>query len=57
MIPRVPEEFCTSSIDGSPVLVIGNALAPRDPDEDEEDNEEEEEHDDEPAVVREPDED
>jgi hypothetical protein len=50
------EEFCTSLIDGSPVLIIGNAMPPRDPDEDDEDDEEEE-HDDEPAVVREPDED
>jgi hypothetical protein len=58
MIRRVPEEFCTSLIDGSPVLVIGNAMPPRDPDEDDdEDDDEEEEHDDEPAVVREPDED
>jgi hypothetical protein len=38
-------------------LIIGNAMPPRDPDEDDEDDEEEEEHDDEPAVVREPDED
>jgi hypothetical protein len=37
-------------------LIIGNAMPPRDPDEDDEDDEEEE-HDDEPAVVREPDED
>lgn len=42
-----------------PVLIIGNAMPPRDPDEDDEDDEEEEEEDrdDEPAVVREPDED
>jgi hypothetical protein len=32
-------------------------MPPRDPDEDDEDDEEEEEHDNEPAVVREPDED
>lgn len=57
MIRRVPEEFCTSLIVGSPVLIIGNAMPPRDPDEDDEDDEEEEEHPDEPAVVREPDED
>jgi hypothetical protein len=38
-------------------LIIGNAMPPRDPDEDDEDDEEEEEHDNEPAVVREPDED
>ena len=57
MIRSVPEEFCTSLIDESPVLIIGNAMPPQDPDEDDEDDEEEEEHDDEPAVVREPDED
>ena len=59
MIRQVPEEFCTSLIDGSPVLILGNAMPPRDPDEDDEDDEddEEEEHDDEPPVVREPDED
>ena len=59
MIRLVPEEFCTSLIDGSPVLILGNAMPPRDPDEDDEDDEddEEEEHDDEPPVVREPDED
>jgi len=45
--PRGPEEFCTSLIDGSPVLIISNAMPPRDPDEDDEDDEEEEEHDDE----------
>jgi hypothetical protein len=46
-------------IERSPVLIIGNAMPPRDPDEDDEDDEEEEEEDrdDEPAVVREPDED
>ena len=63
MIRQVPEEFCTSLIDGNPVLIIGNAMPPQDPDEDDEDDEEEEhddeeeEHDDEPPVVREPDED
>jgi len=56
VIRLVPEEFCTSLIDESPVLIIGNAMAPRDEDEDEEDDEEEE-RDDEPPVVREPDED
>jgi hypothetical protein len=56
MIRQVPEEFCTSLIDGNPVLIIGNAMPLQDPDEDDEDDEEEE-HDDEPPVVREPDED
>jgi hypothetical protein len=59
MILRVPGEFCADLIERSPVLIIGNAMPPRDPDEDDEDDEEEEEEDrdDEPAVVREPDED
>src|ERR1700733_4092468 len=48
------EEFCTSLNDGSPVLIIGNAMPPRDLDEDDEDDEEED-HDAEPGVVREPD--
>jgi hypothetical protein len=57
MTPRIPENFWL--VDWS--LVIGNAMPPRDPnddddDEDEED-EEDEEQDDEPAVVREPDDD
>ena len=47
-------------IDWSPFANMGNTKPPRDPDEDEEhENEEDEEEDraDEPAVVREPDED
>ncbi len=57
MTPRIPEEFSTRLIDGSP---MGNTMPPRDPNEDEEDLEEEEEDEedrgDEPPVVREPDE-
>ena len=58
MKQHFPGEFSTISIDWSP-LVIGDTMPPRDPDEDEEDEDEEEEEDDadEPAVVREPDED
>jgi hypothetical protein len=45
-------------IDGSPFLIMGDTMPPRDPDEDEEEEDEEEEDDtDEPPVVREPDED
>ena len=57
MILRVPGEFCADLIERGPVLIVGNAVPPRDPDEDDEDDEEEEDRDDEPAVVREPDED
>jgi hypothetical protein len=52
MTPRFPENV-------SPWLsLLGNAVPPRDPnDEDEEDEDEDEEEDREPAVIREPDED
>jgi hypothetical protein len=58
MKQHVPEEFSTRLI-GSPLVIMGNTVPPRDPDEDEEDEEEEDEENnaDEPAVVREPDED
>jgi hypothetical protein len=56
----MPEEFSTRLIDWSPFVIMGNAMPPRDPDEDEEDEDEEEEDEedraDEPPVVREPDE-
>jgi hypothetical protein len=53
-----PETISTPAIDRTALMIRGNAIPPRDPDEDEEDEEEEEEEDaDEPAVVREPDED
>ena len=59
MKQHIPEEFSTRLIDWSLFVIIGNTVPPRDPDEDEEDEEDEEEEDDadEPAVVREPDED
>jgi hypothetical protein len=58
MTPRIPEEFSTRLIDWIPLVIIGNTMPPRDPDEDEEDeDEEEEDRADEPPVVREPDED
>ena len=58
MTPHNPQEFSTKLIDGSPFVILGNTMPPRDPDEDDEDEEEEEEDGaDEPPVVREPDED
>ncbi len=57
MTPRSTEEFSTRLIDGTPFVIMGNTMPPRDhPDEDEED-EEDEDRADEPPVVREPDED
>jgi hypothetical protein len=61
MTPHISEESSTRLIDGSPFMIMGNTMPPRDPDEDEEDEEEdegeEEDRPDEPPVVREPDED
>ena len=59
MTQHIPEEFFTSSVDWSPLVILGNTMPPRDPDDDEEDEEEEDADDDvdEPPVVREPDED
>jgi hypothetical protein len=59
MKQHIPEEFSTRLIDWSPFVIMGNTVPPRDPDEDEEDEEDEGDEDnaDEPAVVREPDED
>jgi hypothetical protein len=57
MTPCIPESLSTGP-DWSFITITGDAMPPRDPndddDEDEED-EEDEEQDDEPAVVREPD--
>ena len=73
MKQHIPEEFSTTLIEWSPVVIMGNTMPPRDPDEDEEEEEEDEEEEDEeeedeedeeeedradePPVVREPDED
>ena len=58
MKQHIPEEFSTSLIGWSPFAIMGDAMPPRDPDEEEdEDDEDEEEDTEEPAVVREPDED
>ena len=55
MTPSIPETFWL--VDWSLVTIIGSTMPPRDPnddDEDEEDEEDENRHD-EPAVIREPD--
>ena len=58
MTPQIPEEFFIRLI--GTFVIMGNAMPPRDPDEDGEDEDEEEEDEDdradEPPVVREPDE-
>ena len=57
MTPRIPENVSTWLVDCC-LVIMGNTMPPRDPndddDEDEEDDEDEDRHD-EPAVVREPD--
>lgn len=50
------EAFFITAIVWTPLVAMGALMPPRDPDDDEEDDEEEDEAD-EPAVVREPDED
>jgi hypothetical protein len=57
MRPHIAEEVSTR-MHWSALATIGNMIPPRDPDEEDEDEEDEEEdRNDEPAVVREPDED
>lgn len=55
------EAFSTTAIDWTPLMLMGIAVPPRDPDEDDEEDEDEDDDEeddaDEPAVVREPDED
>jgi hypothetical protein len=55
MSSHITEESSANLTDWSPTVITGNTMPPRDPDE--EDENEEEDHQDEPAVVREPDED
>jgi hypothetical protein len=63
MTPHIPEQLSTRLIDWRPVVIMGNTIPPRDPDEDEDEDEDEEEDEDEdeedradePPVVREPD--
>ncbi|MDH2356335.1 hypothetical protein QCM80_37615 [Bradyrhizobium sp. SSUT112] len=59
MKQHTSEAFSTTTIYWIPLVVMGTAMPPRDPDEDEEDEDEDEDEDDadEPPVVREPDED
>ena len=59
MTPHIPGEFSSRLIDWSSFVIMGNTMPPRDPDEDEEDEggEGDEDRADEPAAVREPDED
>jgi hypothetical protein len=58
MTPHIPEEVSTRLIDWSPFVIMSNTMPPRDPeDEEDEDEDADEEDRDEPAVVREPDED
>jgi hypothetical protein len=61
MTAHIPEEFSPRLIDWSSLVIKGNSMPPRDPDETEddedEDDEEKEDRADEPPVVREPDED
>lgn len=58
MKQHTSEAFSTPAICGTLLMLVGTAIPPRDPDEDEEDEDDDEEDAaDEPAVVREPDED
>ena len=59
MQQRIPEKFSTTLIDWNPLMIMGNTVPPRNPDEDEEneENEDEDNNADEPPIVREPDED
>ena len=56
MTPRIPGTFWM--VDWSLVTIIGSTMPPRDPNDDDEEDEEDEEDEnrhDEPAVIREPD--
>jgi hypothetical protein len=58
MTSRIPDNPFTWLVDWSPVTNMGNTIPPRDPnddDEEEEESGEDENQPDEPAVVREPD--
>jgi hypothetical protein len=57
MTQHIPTEFSAKLVDRSLFVLGGNTMPPRDPEEDEEDEEDEDDRADEPAVVREPDED
>jgi hypothetical protein len=55
MTPRIPENVSTWLVDWCLVTIIGNTMPPRDPNDDDDEDEEDEDRHDEPAVVREPD--
>ncbi|MBH5391977.1 hypothetical protein [Bradyrhizobium diversitatis] len=58
MKQHTSEPFSTAANGWTPLMLMGVVMPPRDPDEDEEDEDDDEDGDaDEPAVVREPDED
>ena len=57
MNPHIPKEFSARLVVRSLFVLAGNTMPPRDPEEDEEDEEDQDDRADEPAVVREPDED
>lgn len=59
MKQHTSEAFSTKAIGWASLMLMGIVMPPRDPDEDEEDEDDDDEEDDadEPAVVREPDED
>lgn len=60
MTLHLPEDFAARSVNRSILSVILHTMPPRDPnddDDDDEDDEEDEDRDNEPAVVREPDDD
>jgi hypothetical protein len=60
MTPHIAEDYSTRLIDWTRIMIMGNTMPPRDPDEDEQDEDDENDEDDgddEPPVVREPDED
>jgi hypothetical protein len=57
MTPHIPEGIFTRLIDWRPVVIVGDTMPPRDPDEEDEDEEEDDEEEDradETPVVREP---
>ena len=47
MTPHIPEQLSTRLIDWRPVVIMGNTIPPRDPDEDEDEEEDEDEDEDE----------
>jgi hypothetical protein len=59
MTSRIPQNSSTWLVDWCPVIIMVNTMPPRDPNDDDDDVDDEDEDDenqpDEPAVVREPD--